>query len=135
MFNEIAWSDYLTAVLFILIIYYTVVFVIFFPQEIKDFMGSRSLIGREALEAEQVLINENDLSDLNATVVKVNEVLMDARIDAEKSELLFKLRKILREFNGLTVPAFRVAIYNHIISESAAQCRITISEEELVLRG
>lgn len=94
-------------------------------------MGSRSFLSKEAVEHEPHQLHDEYLLDLDDTVARINAILKKSGADANKALLLEQLKEILNDFDGLAVPAYRGALYNHIISESASLYGITISEEDL----
>ena len=135
MLSGISWSTYLTTIAAILICYYLIVIILYYRAEVASFLNHRSVISSESFNAPEKYPVDNTLAELESMVNKIDDILENSGKDTQKEELLEQFNPILDGFAGLTVPAWRVALYNHIISKSAEQCGVTISEEELDRRG
>lgn len=135
MLSGISWSTYLITLAAILICYYLIIIILYYRGEVKSFLNHRSLFSLEAFNAPEKYPVDNTLAELESTVKKIDVILKNSPKDTEKEELLEQFSPILAGFTGLTVPAWRVALYNHIITQSAEQCGVTISAEELDRKG
>ena len=135
MLSGISWSTYLTTIAVILFCYYLIIIILFYRDEVMAFLNHRSLLSSEAFNAPEKYPVDSKLTELELTVQKIDDILENSTKETQKEELLEQFSPILNGFAGLTVPAWRVALYNHIISKSAEQCGITISAEELERKG
>lgn len=135
MLSGITWTQYLTATAAILVCYYVVILFLFYRNEVSAFLNHRSLVSSESVELPDHEQMNNTLAELEGVVHSIDQVIDQSNRETEKEDLLEQFNQILAGFAGLKVPAWRVAIYNHIISKSAEQCGVTISERELDARG
>ena len=135
MLSGISWGNYLTAVAVILICYYLIIIIFYYRQEVTAFLNHKSLISSEGTDMSEPGSRHDVLAELESAVQKIDLILGHSTQDTEKEFLLEPFRLVLADLSGLTIPAWRVALYNHIISKSAEQCGVTIREEELDRKG
>lgn len=134
MLEQITWSSYWIAALILLVIYYLVVGLIFFREDIAKGMKRHLVAGRssgEEQDEEETASGEDGFNELESIVTKIKGTLEEAGKEASKEELLVKLGEILAGYSGLDTPAFRVAINNYIIGHAEKKCAVDFEEEEL----
>ncbi|WP_299568435.1 hypothetical protein [uncultured Pedobacter sp.] len=134
LFKDITWSQFLTTVAIIYIIYYLIVGAIYFRKEIRSIFKRR--------DSEDIY---NDLDapweddspasdlhrDLESTVEDIAHSILVPGKEATKEELLNELKIRVANFGGLSRPGYRYALNNSIIANARKNCGTDFSEVEL----
>jgi hypothetical protein len=139
MLSTISWSEYLAAVAILLGLYYTAVAILFYRNEIRQFINSK---GRISLPNEPAVHSSEDrpapdFDQLEQFIKNIDGILEAAGKEAGKEVLLAELKPMLASYTGQREPAYRVAVFNHIIQAAEKICGQRISAEELdsVVKG
>lgn len=133
MLSQITWSSYWIAVILLLVFYYLVIGLLYYRNDLSNSM-KRHLESRTRAEDEQEEeepSSQESFKELESIVANIKGTLEKAGKEANKEELLQSFGEILASYEGLEVPAFRVAINNYIIGHAEKSCAITFREEEL----
>jgi hypothetical protein len=136
MLNEISWDTYIAGAGVILLCYYAGIAICCYRHEIGQFLrrGQKKLldqqsdIGRTRSEQGQ---DNSSFELLERTIEEINSILKLAGKEASKPELLLQLKQVLANYDGLRQPAYRVAVFNHIIHNAKEICGLGISVHEL----
>ncbi|WP_162903239.1 hypothetical protein [Taibaiella koreensis] len=140
MLQSISWKQYLEAVLILTAIWYLVVGFIYYRKEAKAFIkNGPKLPGRKAAAAEEISPEDQFEEDPEAAFTELENIVTDIRHSilevagksANKDKLLRQLQSRLAYYDGLHLPAFRLAINNFIIKNGEEICGLTFSEAEL----
>lgn len=152
MLQSISWTEYLTAVAVVLILYYLYIAVRYFQGDIKDLLaGKRKISFRTALAApgesgEREIMEEQETpgafeqatDNEFAEVEHLIERLKTAIADGSRRKLIaqeFKqyLGLVLKEYPSLCYSPLRSSINELIISECQKYGAVTLREEEAEL--
>lgn len=129
MLEQISWSQYLTGIFFLLLIYYSIIGLRFYRKELTDLFSGRSLDPKRAKEKE---LHERTFLELEMLTDEIRYRIFDkAGKEVDKMQLLQQLKASVASFSGLSKPAFRYALNNFIIHYGQHKCGVTFSEEEL----
>lgn len=135
MLEEISWGTYLTAFAVLAAVYYAVVGVLYYRNEINGFLKGKFKDKDEAVgdgpKAMEASGAKGGFDELEETVASLRNILEQAGKQASKEELLEQLNATLASYDGLRQPAFRNAIRNFIVINAESHCGIAFSEEEL----
>jgi hypothetical protein len=129
------WSEYLTIIGVLVIVWYLVLALFFFKDEVKELISGR------LLKVDKVTVEENerkmskDENPLAELEVLIDDILYSILVKAGKGvskEVLFtRLKERLASYDGLHRPAYRVAINNFIVQQAKELCGVAFKEEEL----
>ena len=153
MFNDISWSSYFSIIAAITAIYYFLIAVIFYRNEITKIIFSGNLNFRSTpakAKRESSIINSDKDSEeeyksdekeddiQSSTVHKLmNELNKVFKKSSEKKflkeELVVALQLTLKNYLSLKQSPFREAINSLIELESQSQCSIYLNEDEMEL--
>ncbi|WP_214072601.1 hypothetical protein [Mucilaginibacter sp. dw_454] len=129
MLQGISWSAYLEAAIIVTAIYYACVAAVFYRTEFK------ALLQPKAKAATYAVTDGSDktaaFENLESLVHEIDSILEQAGNQATKDQLLPQLKAKLASYGGLRQPAYRAAVFNHIIKQAEEISGIRISEEEL----
>jgi len=131
MLQGISWSNYLEAAAILTAIYYAVIGFVFYKEEIKALVTSK---GTSLNKADKINMGTDDtiaFENLESLVHEIDSILEQAGNQAMKDQLLSQLKAKLASYGGLRQPAYRAAVFNHIIKQAEEISGIRISEEEL----
>lgn len=129
MLNELSWGDYLKAAGLLVAIYYLAVAVLYYRKEIR---GLLARAGSGSASADTGILSESEAFEVLEVITKeINSILEQAGKGASKPDLLARIRKVLANYGGLRIPAYKVAVFNHIIHEAQEICGVGISVQEL----
>ena len=147
MFSSISWSQFLTTIAILLVIYYLVIICLLCKKELfslfsfsasthDDFHLSNENTDHPMSFNEKTATTGNEDPFLNQ---KVHELLEDlknllltaAKAKTIKEELIMALQMLLRNYFPLNDLPIRAEINQHIIIECKVTCSITLSEAEL----
>lgn len=137
MISNVSWGLYFAALGPILFLYYAVVMLLFFRNEIQSLFEPKPSPRTPATETanlkEHSSASEGSVIDGMETVVKdLRQILQQAGKDADKQELLQQLNSRLAGYNGLRHPVFQPAIIKYLINNAESICGVSFSEQELV---
>ena len=135
MLQQISWGDYITWVLILAACYYILVAIFFYRGEIRTLINSR----RHGTPASTPPVTSSlspsgdtvDFEDLENTINDINSILSEAGQEAGKEQLLGQLQQRLANCDGLRHPAYRVAVFNHIIQQAEKICGVRIDKQDL----
>ncbi len=129
MLNELSWGDYLAAIGVLLAIYYTGVGILFYRTEIGNLIASRT---RTSFKGEPDLPPAGEAFEgLEDIAKETSSILERAGNGASKTVLLPELKQALADYGGLRIPAYKAAVFNHIIHQAKEICGVGISADEL----
>jgi hypothetical protein len=130
MFKVITWGNYITAAALLLACYYAVVFLLFYRAEIQNFITS--LKNRKSSgNSDPLPVQEAQFEQLESIVHEIDSILESAGKTATKDQLLPQLNQKLANYGGLRSPAYRVAVFNHIIKQADEICGVRVTEQDL----
>lgn len=128
--NNISWSQYLGAIGLASAVYYLIVGLRFYRQQII----ARLRGGSSQAQAEE-LQDDNPagelMEDLESTVNDIAHRILVPGKQATKEELLAQLTERVASFGGLRRPGYRYALNNYIIEKAGQNCGIEYTEQEL----
>lgn len=127
MFEGISWKTYLAVIIISLIVYYLFVAVLE-RQWLKKVISNRHL---PEVQDEPEEEHFSSFDQLEKVVEDIRAILEENGQGWRKQELLHRISKRLETYQGLKQQAFRIAVTNFTIQNSASVCDITFSEEEL----
>ena len=137
MLSNVSWSEYVAVIVVLAIVYYLVIGIKYFREEIKAlFNGKLKKSSHPAKTNAENLINQKavdaSFEELQAVVNDLRYGILD-RLgkQADKSQLITLLQDRLAKYEGLNRPAYRVAINNYIIQHAEEICGVAFSEDEL----
>jgi hypothetical protein len=155
MFNNISWNSYLLITAVILAVYYFLIAVIFFKNEItKIFFSANSTfrIPHEKGKEENSIVHSDNYSEqvYESSENEKEDVIQSSRVhelmnelkkvfkkasDKKflKEELILALQLTLNNYLRLKESPFFAAINSLIELESQSQCSIYLNEEEMEL--
>jgi len=152
MLQSISWSEYITAVVLLLVVYYLVIAGRYCSGDIKDILtGKRTLRFRTALPApgkhEEEIPSEsgkltggseetagNEFTDVEHLIERLKNVIADAsRRNLIPQEFRQYLSMVLKEYPSLRYSPLRSSINELIISECQKYGAVTLKEEEVEL--
>lgn len=140
MLQAITWKEYLAAIVVIAAIWYAVVGFLYYRKEAKALLkNGPKLPGRkhapDQADAIEETFNEDPdaaFGELEATVEDIRHSILEVAGKAvTKDALLRQLQTRLTNYDGLHLPAFRLALTNFIIKHAEALCGVSFSEDEL----
>ena len=127
MFNSISWNQFITAFIIALAIYYFVVILLYYRQDLRF-----AFLKKEKRNIHETSGNANGLSAVTDLKEIIQEILQQAAVNCWiKEELLMALYSRLQDYPELQSPALRVAISNHISKQAEAICGIRLDDDEL----
>lgn len=137
MFENISWTQYLTVLVIVLVVYYLYVGVRYYGPEIKKIFGSRVQDEPEILELfsdkgspKSVSPEDQDYEQVEQLTSALKRLLVDAadkQVPAE--EILEILKSLLGQYDELADSPFRPALNELIVSECGRYGIIQINEE------
>jgi len=137
MLSNVSWSEYVAVIVVLAILYYLVIGIKYFREEIKAlFNGKLKKSSQPAKKGSENLTNQKPVDasfeELQAVVNDLRYGILD-RLgkQANKSHLITLLQDRLAKYEGLNRPAYRVAINNYIIQHAEEICGVAFSEDEL----
>lgn len=126
MFTNISWSSYLMLITIFLVLYYLIVGLRFYHDEVKQiFSGKRLLSNTEVITPEPFAVAQSLSDELHAFLHEAG------RKDTPKEEVIQSLQALLGKY-PLPDKGFMISIQNLIERESKMHCSVHLSEEELV---
>lgn len=136
MISNISWGLYFTALGPILFLYYTVVLLLFFRNELQSLFEPKPS-RTPATQAAELKVHSNAsegsvIDGMERVVKDLRQILHKAGKDADKQELLQQLNSRLAGYNGLRHPVFQPAIITYLINNAESVCGVSFSEQELV---
>lgn len=133
MLQAISWSTYLEGAAVLSAVYYSGIAIVFYWEEIKAFIISKNQPPTEQVrKAADGSTDETIAFDkLESIVHEIDSILEQAGTQATKDQLLPQLKAKLASYGGLRQPAYRVAVFNHIIKQAEGISGVRISAEEL----
>jgi hypothetical protein len=150
MFKEISWQLYGTCLIIAVIGYYLVIGWLYFRKERTRLFAKKQTNNHdeEVTQAErqfnetikqqpsEITLSENSFlvafNELEKIINDIRyELLPKAGPHADKAQLITLLKSSLKNYQGLTVPAFRMTVNSYIIREAAAQCDVSFTAQEL----
>lgn len=130
MLQHLSWGNYLTAIVALTSCYYLAVALLYYRPELKALLQpnrrSSEPLGYYGAQSEATDPSE----DLKETVDKLNSILETAGTTVSKEELLPQLNQVLTNYAGLRIPAYRGAVFNHILKK-AKDIGIDLQVDEL----
>lgn len=132
----ISWGSYFTAISIILIVYYAIVFLLYYRPEMQRILRpGRSIGSNNPKRIIDQKIAESD-SELFPKVHILTEELQQlisysAQNAQSREHLLNALKSKLSDHHYLVGSAFHPAINKFLKEETAKQCSIHFSEEDL----
>lgn len=141
MLNDISWSQYLAGAAILLTLYYAAVAILYYRREIGAFFNSHKKSAATVTEGNDTPADKQQqtppFEELEQTVKEIDSILKMAGKETSKSELLGQLRQRLAGYAGLRHPAYKVAVFNHIIKNAGEICgqRISVGELDSMMKG
>ncbi len=116
MLSNVSWGQFLTGTIIILAIYWAIIGLFFYSNEIKSFLNRRLTKSPVATEEDQSAgSGSNATLGLEAVVADLRGIMDRVGKEAGRQQLLGQLGQRLASYTGLREPAFRAAINNYII--------------------
>ncbi len=137
MFKSITWSNYFTAVVILLALWYGIIILVYYRKELFNLLNGKYQIPtrkkkQQTSEEDIPEEGEHTFEELEGIVTDIRHSIFEkAGNNAGKAELLMQLKARLANYGGLRQPAFRVAINNFIIQHAESICGVVFSEDEL----
>lgn len=135
MLGEISWGNYAAGAGAILCCYYGFVGLGYYREELRAILQSgRKVTNDNTVTENTPAVSSEDnaaFEELEIKVSEINSILHDAGKEADKPVLLLQLSKVTANYDGLRKPAFKAAVFNHIIKSAKEICGVVISEAEL----
>ena len=154
MLQSISWQTYFTICIFLLVVYYIVIAVVYYRQDLLSKLNNQSTF-RHSIEfsqakqfdhkdyqpkvAEGLEINNgnylpeaNDFSELAESAKdELQAFTMAAATQYSKTELITALKKILKRYAALKASSFQLSINNVITDECKTNCSTELSDDEV----
>jgi hypothetical protein len=131
MLQSISWSNYLAGAALIMAVYYAWFFATYYRDELNAFIKSKRQKSNDDNSASDLPEETEAFPKLENIVHEINGILDMAGQQANKDQLLSELKLKLANYDGLRLPAYRVAVFNHIIKHAEETCGVRISADEL----
>jgi len=137
MLSNVSWSEYLAAVVILLVLYYVIIGLKYYRKEITSLLSgklpNKDNTSKNVLKSPEGRQQDApSFDELEAVVNDLRYSILDkAGNPAIKAELLGQLKQRLASYAGLRRPAYRVAINNYIITHAKEICGVVFSESEL----
>lgn len=136
MLQHITWTQYISVLVILLIIYYLIYFIRFHRKGYTRLLDKLEQGEVSDLEEEEIEKEKNEAEELlNQLELLVNRirsgVLEKAGTEATKDQILAGISKEVASFGGLSQPAYQHALNNYIIEHSMKICGVEISEDDL----
>lgn len=136
MLQHITWTQYISVLVILLIIYYLIYFIRFHRKGYTRLLDKLEQGEVSDLEEEEIEKEKNEAEELlNQLELLVNRirsgVLEKAGTEATKDQILAGISKEVASFGGLSQPAYQHALNNYIIEQSMKICGVEISEDDL----
>lgn len=136
MLQHITWTQYISVLVIMLIIYYLIYFIRFHRKGYTHLLDKLEQGEVTDLEEEEIEKEKNEAEELlNQLELLVNRirsgVLEKAGTEATKDQILEGISKEVASFGGLSQPAYQHALNNYIIEHSMKICGVEISEDDL----
>lgn len=135
MLSKFTWTDYLSAVALLVIIYYVIITALYYRTEIKNILSGKFEKKTKDISDSSAAsdgMDEADFDELEAVVADLKRsTLQQAGTNTNKDQLLLQLKQRLANYDGLRRPAFRVAVNHYIIEHAKEICGVAFSEDEL----
>jgi hypothetical protein len=138
MFKSITWSNYFTAVVILLALWYGIIILVYYRKEVFNLISGKYKLPFKKKQQKAVTADEEEpeqehtFEELEGIVTDIRHSILEvAGKQASKETLLSQLKSRLAFYGGLRQPAFRVAINNFIIQYAAEICGVAFSEDEL----
>lgn len=135
MFTNVSWTNYFFVIISLLIIYYIIIGLRFYPAEIRNFLFNKKKFKVSASETK--ILGKGKTVSTSSKVGELVVRLKDAIAELSgkrfiKQEFFLYLQLILEEYPEIKNSQFQSAINELIISECAKYDSIMFNEEELV---
>lgn len=131
MLSNISWADYFIGAILLLLLYYTIVAIIFYRAEIFHLMRNVKPLPVKMGKMDERLAGPT-IKDLKPVVAGIRAILEKAGNNkVNKDELLGQLADRLASYDGLRNTAFRIALLNYVVNNSERISGVAISEQEL----
>ena len=131
MLSNVSWGQFLTGTIIILAIYWGIIVLFFYTNEIKEFLNRRIKKNPVQDEDKSAESGNDSALGLEAVVADLRGIMERAGKEAGRQQLLGQLGQRLASYNGLREPAFRVAINNYIIRLALEICGEQFNHQEL----
>jgi hypothetical protein len=129
MLQGISWSTYLESAAILTAIYYTGVAFLYYRSEIKALLQPKAKTAPHADTANSD--NTAAFENLESLVHEIDSILEQAGNQATKDQLLPQLKAKLANYGGLRQPAYRAAVFNHIIKQAEEISGVRLSAGDL----
>jgi hypothetical protein len=136
MLQQITWTQYISAMVILLVIYYLIYFIRFHRKGYTRLLDKLEQGHVDDLDEEEIKNEQKEAEELlNQLELLVNRirsgVLEKAGTEATKDQILEGISKEVASFGGLSQPAYQHALNNYIIEHSIKICGVEISEDDL----
>ena len=154
MLQSISWQTYFTSCIFLLVVYYVIVAVVYYRQDLLSKLNKQSAFQQpieipnvkefdhkdyqpKVAEGPEVingnyLPEANDFSELEESAKdELQAFAMAAATQYSKTELITALKKILKKYAALKGSLFQQSINKIIEDECKANCSIELSDDEV----
>lgn len=129
---SISWNQYLAVAAVLVGCYYAGVAIVYFRAEIKAFLQSRSKsAAKHQQNQEKAIQQEMPVDKLEQLVHEIDGLMEESGRQINKADMLSRITNKLKDYQGLQHPAYKIAIYNHVIKQAEDICGLRISVEEL----
>ena len=140
MFNSITWKEFIEFIVWILIVYYTIVSWLF-KQEIIQWVNKRKIVAsasgvffqnNQSGASETVPRIDKEINLFESCIEELNEFFEKAKSKKWiKEELLFALKKVLGKYHGLQNSSNEETIQQVIIVQCKSISSVHIEAEDL----
>jgi len=132
MFSNVSWSAFSAITGVSLFVYYAVIGVLYFRPDIS--LGLSKLRDKNKKDPQGFNndLTPPDVEELEAIVADLRYAVFERNgLSCSKEELLSAIYERLKNYAGLKVPAYRVALNNAIIVQAEDICNVRLRDQEL----
>lgn len=134
MLKAITWTEFLSFILVVTVIYYAAIFLVCYKNHLQLLRALIYRIGsrRENHSEEKLSDPENPFDQASALATSLENIIHDAgEREILHAELRTAITSEFRKYKHLKNTAFQVAINNLVKKEGLEQCCISLSDDEL----
>ena len=136
MLNNISWSEYWTTLGIIAFIYYVVIALIYYSEEVKHVLSGDLIFVKTSKIDIQV---ENEKSSIDNGLALINRMKQEITMtlkqahenNSVKQEVLYSLQAVTKKFSTIKETAFESDINHYIQSECSNYCSIHLDGDEI----
>lgn len=128
MLQEISWTDYWMIIAFGTFLYYIIIILVYFREDVKQLLQGQQRMGVLVTASDDMAdITEGQFAAANRLTSELQEILQRRFV---KEEMIMAMQQQLKKYAMLKGTAFEISINNFIVTETAKRS-IDFSEEDL----